>query len=436
MTDTVVIRAEGLSKKYIIGHEAERERYVALRDVLARSVRNLWRRTSDMARGRAIVAGDSTEEFCALKDVSFEVNRGEVLGIIGRNGAGKSTLLKILSRITEPSEGRVTIRGRVASLLEVGTGFHPELTGRENIYLNGAILGMTRSEIKRKFDEIVDFSGVEKFLDTPVKRYSSGMYVRLAFAVAAHLEPEILVVDEVLAVGDVEFQKKCLSKLQEVANGGRTVLFVSHNISALLATCQTGLVLEAGSVRYRGTISEAAAVYQKSRREVTSGLEEWLFCGPLKAALRFEHIKVNGLLAGLSNGLDPEEQITISISGRSDYDIAGLAFVVSLSVQGSRLFTTRDKTELLPRGSFEVDFVLPKGLLRPGRFDIAVGATSHPTGDWIWGRDLAEIHVLPVWSCRVLPDDEGLVTIPARVTRKRANSSAWAREVEEVRKPS
>src|SRR5215469_7318135 len=210
MAEDVVIRADRLGKKYVIGHAAERERYVALRDVLVRSARNLWRKTADMARGRAMVGGDSVEEFWALRDVSFEVKRGAVLGIIGRNRAGKSSLLKILSRITEPSQGRVTIKGRVAILLEVGTGFHPELTGRENIYLNGTILGMTRAEIRRMFDEIVAFAEVEKFLDTPVKRYSSGMYVRLAFAVAAHLEPEILIVDEVLAVGDAEFQKKCL----------------------------------------------------------------------------------------------------------------------------------------------------------------------------------------------------------------------------------
>src|SRR5579862_4263408 len=229
MSGDVVIRAEGLGKKYAIGHGAERERYVALRDVVSRGGRNIWHKAVDLARGRAVVAGDRVEEFWALKDVSFEVRRGEVLGIIGRNGAGKSTLLKILSRITEPSEGRVTIKGRVASLLEVGTGFHPELTGRENIYLNGAILGMTRAEIRRKFDAIVAFAEVEKFIDTPVKRYSSGMYVRLAFAVAAHLEPEILIVDEVLAVGDAEFQKKCMGKLSDVAESGRTVLFVSHN---------------------------------------------------------------------------------------------------------------------------------------------------------------------------------------------------------------
>ena len=247
MTDDIVIRAEGLDKKYVIGHEAQRERYVALRDVIARGARSAFRKAIDMAKGRIVVPGDEMEEFWALKDINFEVKRGEVLGIIGRNGAGKSTLLKILSRITEPTEGRVTIKGRVASLLEVGTGFHPELTGRENIYLNGAILGMTRSEIKRKFDEIVAFAEVEKFLDTPVKRYSSGMYVRLAFAVAAHLEPEILIVDEVLAVGDAEFQKKCLGKMGEVASGGRTVLFVSHNMAAVSALSGSGFLLEAGS---------------------------------------------------------------------------------------------------------------------------------------------------------------------------------------------
>src|SRR5215813_2167018 len=210
----IVITTENLSKSYWVGHQsARRKDYAMLRDVLAREARNFARKTIDLVRGRQIVQGDEIEEFWALRNVSFEVKRGEVLGIVGGNGAGKSTLLKILSRITEPTHGRAILRGRVASLLEVGTGFHPELTGRENIFLNGAILGMTRMEIRKKFDEIVSFAEVEKFLDTPVKRYSSGMYVRLAFAVAAHLEPEILVVDEVLAVGDAAFQKKCLGKM-------------------------------------------------------------------------------------------------------------------------------------------------------------------------------------------------------------------------------
>src|SRR5262249_53481531 len=236
---------ENLSKCYLVGHRfAQRERHMTLRDVISREARNFARKTADFVRGRQIVQGDEIEEFWALKNITFEVNRGEVLGIIGRNGAGKSTLLKILSRITEPTKGRIRIRGRAASLLEVGTGFHNELTGRENIYLNGAVLGMTRKEIASKFDEIVAFAEVDKFLDLPVKRYSSGMYVRLAFSIAAHLEPEILIVDEVLAVGDAGFQKKCLGKMSDVATReGRTVLVVSHNMPSVQALCNRALLL-------------------------------------------------------------------------------------------------------------------------------------------------------------------------------------------------
>ncbi|MCX5933616.1 MAG: ABC transporter ATP-binding protein, partial [Pseudanabaena sp. LacPavin_0818_WC45_MAG_42_6] len=241
----VVIRVENLSKKYIIGHQKQ-ERHTSFRDVLSNGAKSLWQ---GLTCDRKANSDDLSEEFWALKDVSFEIKQGDRVGIIGRNGAGKSTLLKILSRITEPTAGKISIRGRVASLLEVGTGFHPELTGRENIYLNGAILGMDRSEIKKKFDEIVAFAEVEKFLDTPVKRYSSGMYVRLAFAVAAHLEPEILIVDEVLAVGDAQFQKKCLGKLEDVAEKeGRTVLFVSHQMASIQKLCQRSIWLDHGEV--------------------------------------------------------------------------------------------------------------------------------------------------------------------------------------------
>ena len=249
-----VISVENLSKRYFIGHKSGGLRSGdTFRDVFTRESRNFSRRAIEMVRGRQVVQGDEVEELWALRDVSFEVKQGEVLGIIGRNGAGKSTLLKILSRITEPTEGRVVLAGRVASLLEVGTGFHGELTGRENIFLNGAILGMTRREISAKFDEIVDFAGIEKFLDTPVKRYSSGMYVRLAFAVAAHLEPDILVVDEVLAVGDAEFQRKCLGKMDEISRQqGRTVLLVSHNLAAVAEMADRALLLEAGSVEVEG----------------------------------------------------------------------------------------------------------------------------------------------------------------------------------------
>src|SRR5438093_4266228 len=244
----VVIKAENLGKKYVIGHQAENGRYVALRDVLMHNASKVWQTTKSLVRGEAVVQGDSLEEIWALRDINLEIRQGDVVGVIGRNGSGKSTLLKILSRITEPTEGRVSIRGRVASLLEVGTGFHPELTGRENIFLNGAILGMTRAEIRRKFDEIVAFAEIEKFLDTPVKRYSSGMYVRLAFAVAAHLGTELLLFEEVLAVGDAAFQKKCIRKMGDVAGGGKTVLFVSHNLAAIEALCPRSLYLSSGAL--------------------------------------------------------------------------------------------------------------------------------------------------------------------------------------------
>jgi lipopolysaccharide transport system ATP-binding protein len=279
MVGEVVIRAEGLGKKYTIGHEAERMRYSTLRDTLARTVKGFARSSMDILRGRQLVVGNA-EDFWALRDLNFEIKRGEVVGIIGRNGAGKSTLLKILSRITEPTEGRVTIRGRVASLLEVGTGFHPELTGQENIYLNGAILGMTRAEIRRKFDEIVAFAEVDRFLDTPVKRYSSGMYVRLAFAVAAHLEPEILVVDEVLAVGDIEFQKKCIGKMSEVAGHGRTVLFVSHNMTAVQTLCEKVILLHDGQLSAKGSSAEVIGLY------LASNVGESVADGDLRALRR------------------------------------------------------------------------------------------------------------------------------------------------------
>jgi lipopolysaccharide transport system ATP-binding protein len=264
MTD-IVISVENLSKSYLIGHQSSQQRYTALRDVIARGTRNFVRKSFDLARGRQVVEGDEVEEFWALRDVSFEIKRGEVVGIIGRNGAGKSTLLKLLSRITGPTSGRIRLRGRVASLLDVGTGFHPELTGRENIFLNAAILGMGRKEVLRKFDEIVAFSEVGHFLDTPVKQYSSGMYLRLAFAVAAYLEPEILLVDEVLAVGDAEFQRKCLGKIDEVSRQeGRTVVFVSHNMSTINNLCGKGIYLDLGRVQEFGEAKNVISKYLNS----------------------------------------------------------------------------------------------------------------------------------------------------------------------------
>jgi lipopolysaccharide transport system ATP-binding protein len=243
MHQDYVIKITNLSKKYTLGKQRETSFRSAISGIFKSSKSN-------------------RDEFWALKDVSFDVHKGDVIGIIGKNGAGKSTLLKVLSQITKPTEGRIEINGRIASLLEVGTGFHPELTGRENIYLNGTILGMTRAEVKAKFNEIVAFSEIEKFIDTPVKHYSSGMYVRLAFAVAAHLEPEILIIDEVLAVGDAEFQKKCLGKMRDVANDGRTVLFVSHHLGSVKQLCNKGILLEKGKIVCTGFINEVISTYQ------------------------------------------------------------------------------------------------------------------------------------------------------------------------------
>lgn len=265
---STAITVENLGKKYTISHQ-QREEYSSLRDAITNGVRSLSKKVFSPFTPSTSLRADlhpsplsASEDFWALKDVSFEVKQGDRIGIIGRNGAGKSTLLKILSRITEPTTGSIRIKGRVASLLEVGTGFHPELTGRENIYLNGAILGMGRQEIRKKFDEIVDFAEIEKFLDTPVKRYSSGMYVRLAFAVAAHLEPEILIVDEVLAVGDAQFQKKCLGKMEEVSEKeGRTVLFVSHNIESVRKLCNKGIHIEDGHALFYSDFEECISSY-------------------------------------------------------------------------------------------------------------------------------------------------------------------------------
>lgn len=313
MPMSTVISVHALSKKYLISHQRSVP-YLTMRDALGDSIRQVGRKLSRPFRADSggNDEGDTREEFFALKDVCFEVKQGDRLGIIGRNGAGKSTLLKILSRITEPTTGRVKIRGRVASLLEVGTGFHPELTGRENIFLNGAILGMGKAEIRRKFDAIVDFAGVERFLDTPVKRYSSGMYVRLAFAVAAHLEPEILIVDEVLAVGDAQFQKKCLGKMHEVGAEGRTIIFVSHNMSAVRALCGTGLLLNGGCVDYSGSAADAVEQYSRSLSAGEDDIPTVAYEGD---EFVVDRVSVNGK-STRQIGISPDESIlTIDVRG-------------------------------------------------------------------------------------------------------------------------
>lgn len=269
------IQVEGISKRYVIDHFNSRSRgQRTLRDAITESFQGLGKQFSKSKPKDNFYS--TKEEFWALRDVSLEIKQGERVGIIGRNGAGKSTMLKILSRIVEPTKGNIKLRGRVASLLEVGTGFHPELTGRENIYLNGAILGMSKSEIRRKFDEIVEFAEVSRFLDTPVKRYSSGMYVRLAFAVAAHLEPEILIIDEVLAVGDAQFQKKCLGKMEDVSQQeGRTVLFVSHSMAAIEKLCQRGIFLSQGTLKFIGSQTDAITEYMKAGAPDDNFLENY-----------------------------------------------------------------------------------------------------------------------------------------------------------------
>jgi len=335
MSDAI-ITVEGLGKKYRLGQRSN-ERYTALRDVLTDKAKSLFRRNGNP---RSDIRNPQSNEIWALRDVSFEVKQGEVIGIIGRNGAGKSTLLKILSRITEPTTGRVRLKGRVASLLEVGTGFHPELTGRENIFLNGAVLGMTRAEIQRKFDEIIDFAEVEKFLDTPVKRYSSGMYVRLAFAVAAHLEPEILVVDEVLAVGDAEFQKKCLGKMESVSKReGRTVLFVSHNMAAVKHLCSQAMLLQEGRLVLRTDTEEVIEQYVSgSNSEMWTRTDLRHHKNRLPGAIPFfteMEIAVNGLA---SNTPRMGEGLEIKLSYESPRVLSGLRIGITINDRhGQRL---------------------------------------------------------------------------------------------------
>jgi len=339
------------------------------------------------------------DEFWALRDVSFDVQPGEVIGVIGRNGAGKSTLLKILSRVTEPTSGEARIRGRVASLLEVGTGFHPELTGRENIFLNGAILGMTKAEIRNKFDEIVAFSGIEKFIDTPVKRYSSGMYVRLAFAVAAHLEPEILIIDEVLAVGDAEFQKKCLGKMRDVAGHGRTVLFVSHNMTAVAELCSRGIYMKNGMVAHNGPIDDTVSRYlgeTMPAMESERALDEMERHENIGRNIRLTRVRLLGDAARLSFG----QGLQIEIEAKALTDLEDIFFGAGVNVPGgARLFTVEAYEQRIPlvkRGQTVVcRVVVPETGLPPGSYTLSVGVNA--------GASLALDYVTHALSFEVVP---------------------------------
>ncbi len=384
----IAIRVDNLSKLYQLGAGLPQH---GLREMIQQQGVGLWRRLSGKGN-EAESAHKGTEDFWALKDLSFEVTRGEVVGVIGRNGAGKSTLLKILSRITEPTQGRVEIHGRVGSLLEVGTGFHPELTGRENIFLNGAILGMSQSEIRRNLEAIVDFSGIERFLETPVKRYSSGMYVRLAFAVAAHLQPEILIVDEVLAVGDAEFQAKCLGKMQDVAQQGRTVLFVSHNLAAIQALCSRAILLEGGKLTQQGEPVEVIGRYLKKNwalaEQELAGREDRTGNG----AIRFASVEFQNESGERQDGLQTGQTGTINllIDNPTRDERQGVAINVGVSdEQGTRvclLSTTMSdsSTGSIPPEGGVVRFELPKVPLVAGRYSLTLYATvQNEVADWV-----------------------------------------------------
>ncbi len=324
--EEVAIKIEGVSKKYTIGKEKDG----SLRGTLA----SIFKKQSSKG-----------EDFWALKNVSFEIKKGDVIGIIGKNGAGKSTLLKILSQITKPTEGRIEINGRVASLLEVGTGFHPELTGRENIFLNGTILGMSRKEVTSKFDEIVAFSGIRKFIDTPVKRYSSGQYVRLAFAVAAHLEPEILIIDEVLAVGDIEFQKKCLGKMKDVAGKGRTVIFVSHNMTAVKQLCNKAILINNGSIIFNGTTSETIEEYYLLNTVKNNSIKQW----DIQTALGNDNIKL------LKIGVTPVKGKNITIDSGFEIEIEFFNFLDKINLDCTLEINSIGGTTVYHKGLLLID---------------------------------------------------------------------------------
>ena len=388
---STVIKVENLSKVYKIRHQRA-ERYTALRDVMADAMKSAGRKLFSFV-GRNGSEGKnggrpSRENFHALKDVSFEVKGGESVGIIGRNGAGKSTLLKVLSRITEPTAGRVGIKGRVASLLEVGTGFHPELTGRENIYLNGSILGMSRAEVKRKFDEIVGFAEIDKFLDTPVKRYSSGMYVRLAFAVAAHLDTEILVVDEVLAVGDLAFQNKCLGKMGEVAQKGRTVLFVSHNMGIISQMCPRCLWLDTGEVKDSGPTAAIVSSYMQASN-ANKGDAETLFAENSTTEAQLRRVRLVNGQGDITRHFQCDEPVFIDIVFQVHKRTPGTwGYLMIAKLDGARVLesdsydTAPNPMDDLPVGFHNMRIVIPARTLAPGDYTVQLSFTSRTASEF------------------------------------------------------
>ncbi|MEA5139844.1 ABC transporter ATP-binding protein [Arcicella rigui] len=361
-----VIEAENIGKKYIIDHIKSNAQGNTLREVVTDKVRNLFtKKEKDQV---------SHEEFWALKDVSFKIEQGDRVGIIGSNGAGKSTMLKILSRITEPTQGKITIRGRVASLLEVGTGFHPELSGRENIFLNGSILGMKREEIKQHFDAIVDFAGVEKFLDTPVKRYSSGMYVRLGFAISAHLEPEILIVDEVLAVGDAEFQRKCLGKMKDASTSGRTILFVSHNLTAVQGLCNKAMYMQKGRLLEMGETNQVLATYLSHVQK--TALESWWNTpeeAPGNDKARLKKVKLEPQFVGNQKFIDVRTAFKIHIEFWNFLENTNLNISLHLnSLTGECIFNIGTPSLSFEKGVVYASCEIPADFMNDGSYAISL----------------------------------------------------------------
>lgn len=382
-----VIVSENLAKAFYIGSKEDSND--SLVGAIANAIKSPFKNWKQLRKLNTFGQKDDAGEdiYWALKDISFTVRDGDVLGIIGRNGAGKSTLLKVLSKITEPTRGRVKIKGRVSSLLEVGTGFHPDLSGRDNIYLNGTILGMTKREIDRKFDEIVDFSGVERFLDTPIKRYSSGMKVRLAFAVAAHLEPEILIIDEVLAVGDAEFQKKCMGKMQNVAQGGRTVLFVSHSMPAVEALCNKGIVLEGGLIAYDGPVEGAIAKYLEQIENLESRKQWTHQDAPQDDLFRLLAVTaVNGIDSSRPCLIDEPTDIMVDfelLRQHSDISVS-----IHLHTQGVCAFVGGTRGVAFEAGEYRTNFRIPAGLLNSNNYSVSVFLISNTTELRVIGREV------------------------------------------------
>jgi len=380
-----VIKIENVGKKYTLSHHTK-DKYLTLRDMISDGLKSIMGKQ----KGKP---NNFSEEFWALTDVSFEINQGDRIGIIGRNGAGKSTLLKILSRITEPTTGKIALNGKIASLLEVGTGFHPELSGRENIFLNGAILGMSKAEIELKFDEIVAFAEIEKFLDTPVKRYSSGMYVRLAFSIAAHLEPDILIIDEVLAVGDAAFQKKCLGKMEEVSGKGRTVIFVSHNMQVVQNLCNYGVLLEKGKVILHGNIGSVIEKYLESSKSAQSIYElpvspEHLDGPGYAKRIQIEDINGN-FLTEVPIGKRWQIRVIFTLNRDMEHFIIAIGMKNAMEVP---IRTFYSKPATIEKGEYEAIFRSDDIILAAGRYSLVLGLSSHENS-FYYQDDIAAISI-------------------------------------------